>query len=69
MPNLQHSAMPNFIKENVSLKAFNTFRFEAKARYFTIIHTVDELTEALKWANTYSIAINMLGEVVTYFSK
>lgn len=53
---------PNCIKENVSLKDFNTFRFSAKARYFALIQTLDELVEALKWANQVSLPVKMLGE-------
>jgi len=62
MPNLHRSVMPDVIEENISLKAFNTFKFEAKARYFAIIHTLDELCDALQWGNSQGITIKILGE-------
>lgn len=35
------------IRENVSLKEFNTFSIDARARYFSTFSSVDELTELL----------------------
>lgn len=38
------------IQENISLKAYNTFGVEANARYFTEVHSTEELQEVLrKW--------------------
>jgi UDP-N-acetylmuramate dehydrogenase len=36
------------IQENISLKAYNTFGIDAKARYFTSFKNVDELDEAIQ---------------------
>lgn len=36
------------IQENVSLKAFNTFGLEARAKHFCEFQTIEELTETLK---------------------
>src|SRR5687767_4208931 len=35
------------LKENISLKAFNTFGIDAKARYFSSFSSVDELAPLL----------------------
>ncbi|TBR42256.1 UDP-N-acetylmuramate dehydrogenase [Marinomonas agarivorans] len=54
--------MPICIQENISLKKFNTFRFDATARYLAIISTLDELRDATHWANYHAIPIKMVGE-------
>lgn len=36
------------IKENISLKPFNTFGLEAKAKYFTVFRSVEDLKEILQ---------------------
>ena len=36
------------IKENISLKPFNTFGLEAKAKYFTVFNSIEDLKEILK---------------------
>jgi len=56
------SESPNFIQSNMSLKPFNSFRFDAEADFFAVINQLDELVEALEWANANSIKITMLGE-------
>ncbi len=38
------------IKENVSLKSFNTFKTGGEARYFAEINLVDELPDVLQFA-------------------
>jgi UDP-N-acetylmuramate dehydrogenase len=40
----------NQITENVSLKTFNTFGIDARARYFSAFSTPDELAALLEWA-------------------
>lgn len=35
------------IQENISLKPYNTFGIHAVARYFVVVHTLEELKEAL----------------------
>ncbi|MGO4709419.1 UDP-N-acetylenolpyruvoylglucosamine reductase, partial [Chryseobacterium sp. 2TAF14] len=36
------------MQENFSLKPFNTFGVEAKAKYFAEVNTAEELIETLK---------------------
>lgn len=47
--------------ENFSLKPYNTFGVDAKARYFNEIHSIEELKEAIDFANTESLPILFLG--------
>src|SRR5688572_9969669 len=39
------------IKENISLKPYNTFGVDVSARYFTTFEDVDQLEEALKFSS------------------
>ncbi|GAA5096335.1 UDP-N-acetylmuramate dehydrogenase [Chryseobacterium ginsengisoli] len=47
--------------ENFSLKPYNTFGVDAKARYFNEIHSIEELKEVIDFANTESLPILFLG--------
>ncbi|GEN77111.1 UDP-N-acetylmuramate dehydrogenase [Chryseobacterium hagamense] len=47
--------------ENFSLQSYNTFGVDAKARYFTEIHTVEELKEALNFSGTKGLPLLFLG--------
>ncbi|KAA2224527.1 UDP-N-acetylmuramate dehydrogenase [Chryseobacterium sediminis] len=49
------------MQENFSLKPYNTFGVEAKARYFTEINTIDELKEALIFSKARSLQLLFLG--------
>lgn len=49
------------MQENFSLKPYNTFGVEAKARYFTEVNTIDELKEALIFSKTQSLQLLFLG--------
>lgn len=49
------------IQENISLKQFNTFGIDKKARFFTQIKSVSELKEALLWAKERGINTLILG--------
>lgn len=49
------------MQENFSLKPYNTFGVEAKARYFTEVNTIDELKEALIFSETQSLQLLFLG--------
>jgi len=49
------------MQENFSLKPYNTFGVDAKARYFTEINTIDELKKALIFADTQSFPLLFLG--------
>ena len=47
------------IQENFSLKNYNTFGVEAKARYFAEVHSLEELTEALSFSKKLSFSSNV----------
>ena len=49
------------MQENFSLKAYNTFGVDAKAKYFTEIHSVEELTKSLKPSNSQTLPLLFLG--------
>lgn len=49
------------MQENFSLKPFNTFGVEAKAKYFIEINSVDELIETLKQARSQTLPLLFLG--------
>lgn len=52
---------PDFIRPSVSLKPFNTFRFDYSAEYLAIVDSVEMLVDALKWAGRQSLAVTVLG--------
>jgi UDP-N-acetylmuramate dehydrogenase len=41
------ASLSMFVQENFSLRAFNTFGLDVRARFFVEVHTVDELREVL----------------------
>lgn len=49
------------MQENFSLKPFNTFGVEAKAKYFIETNSVDELIETLKHAHSQTLPLLFLG--------
>ncbi|RZJ42013.1 MAG: UDP-N-acetylmuramate dehydrogenase, partial [Chryseobacterium sp.] len=49
------------MQENFSLKAYNTFGVDAKAKYFTEVHSVEELTKSLKPSNSQTLPLLFLG--------
>ncbi|REC55222.1 UDP-N-acetylenolpyruvoylglucosamine reductase [Chryseobacterium piscium] len=49
------------MQENFSLKPFNTFGVEAKAKYFVEVNTVEELIETLKRSNSKTLPLLFLG--------
>jgi UDP-N-acetylmuramate dehydrogenase len=49
------------MQENFSLKAYNTFGVDAKARYFTEVNSVEELIEAIKPSNSQTLPLLFLG--------
>ncbi|WP_426475088.1 UDP-N-acetylmuramate dehydrogenase [Chryseobacterium balustinum] len=49
------------MQENFSLKPFNTFGVEAKAKYFVEVNTVEELIETLKHSNSQTLPLLFLG--------
>ncbi|UZD23403.1 UDP-N-acetylmuramate dehydrogenase [Algoriphagus halophytocola] len=49
------------IQENISLKQFNTFGIDKKARFFTAVQSVSDLKIALTWAKEKHINTLILG--------
>lgn len=49
------------MQENFSLKAHNTFGVDAKAKYFTEVHSAEELIEALNYSKTNTLPLLFLG--------
>lgn len=49
------------MQENFSLKPYNTFGVEAKARYFTEVQTIDELKNAIHFSTSHSLPLLFLG--------
>lgn len=49
------------MQENFSLKLYNTFGVDAKARYFTEVHSTEELIEALNYSKTSTLPLLFLG--------
>jgi len=49
------------MQENFSLKPFNTFGVEAKAKYFVEVNTAEELIETLKHSNSQTLPLLFLG--------
>jgi UDP-N-acetylmuramate dehydrogenase len=49
------------MQENFSLKPYNTFGVDAKARYFTEVHSTEELIEALNYSKTGTLPLLFLG--------
>ncbi|MDQ1805518.1 UDP-N-acetylmuramate dehydrogenase [Chryseobacterium sp. CKR4-1] len=47
--------------DNFSLKPYNTFGVEAKAKYFTEVTTIDELKEAILFSRSHSLPLLFLG--------
>ncbi|OEY67228.1 UDP-N-acetylmuramate dehydrogenase [Marinobacter sp. X15-166B] len=54
-------AKPLSIRENVCLRAFNTFQFDVRARYFVSVRKVSELMAALLWAKERNLDPLILG--------
>lgn len=52
---------PSWIKKDVSLKNYNTFRINGTTKYFTEISSKDKLIKTLHWANENSLPIFILG--------
>ncbi|MFC7348830.1 UDP-N-acetylmuramate dehydrogenase [Chryseobacterium zhengzhouense] len=49
------------MQENFSLKPFNTFGVEAKAKYFIEVNSIDELIEAVKFSSSKALPLLFLG--------
>ncbi|WP_449389510.1 UDP-N-acetylmuramate dehydrogenase [Chryseobacterium lineare] len=49
------------MQENFSLKPYNTFGVDAKSRYFTDVHSAEELIEALNYSKTGTLPLLFLG--------
>ncbi len=53
--------MAIFVQEFISLKPYNTFGVDVRARWFTEVNTIDELKEALRWAQHENVYPFILG--------
>lgn len=49
------------ILQNISLKGYNTFGIDKKAKYFSVAKTLEELKELLAWAKADAIEVLILG--------
>src|SRR5580692_10535447 len=49
------------ISEKVSLKPFHTFGLEVETRYFTTIHSIQDLEEAIQFVKNKKIPYIILG--------
>lgn len=49
------------LKEDFSLKPFNTFGLDQQAEFFTEVSSLEELTETLTWAKEHGHAARILG--------
>lgn len=49
------------MQENFSLKPYNTFGVDAKAKYFTEVQTLEELREAVKYSRDHHLQSLFLG--------
>ncbi|KEO73842.1 UDP-N-acetylmuramate dehydrogenase [Anditalea andensis] len=49
------------IQENISLREFNTFGFDKKARFFIEVHTNEEVNKALEFAKDVDLPVFILG--------
>jgi len=49
------------MQENFSLKAYNTFGVDAKAKYFAEVNSVEELIKILKLSNAQTLPLLFLG--------
>ncbi|WP_297338153.1 UDP-N-acetylmuramate dehydrogenase [Algoriphagus sp.] len=49
------------IQENISLKPYNTFGIDKKARFFTIASSIEELRKAIAYAQEKGIELFILG--------
>lgn len=49
------------MQENFSLRAHNTFGVDTKARYFTEVHSTEELIETLNYSKTSTLPLLFLG--------
>jgi len=52
---------PRWIKKDVSLKNYNTFRIGEKTKYFTKVSSRDKLIKTLHWAKENSLPVFILG--------
>ena len=53
--------MSVLIKEHVSLKGYNTLGVDVAARFFVTIQSLEQLQDALAWAQQRKVAVFLLG--------
>ncbi len=54
------------ILQNISLKGYNTFGIDKKAKYFSIAKTVEELKELLAWAKAEAVSYTHMTQRTIY---
>lgn len=52
---------PIEVRESVNLAGYNTLGIDVQARYFTRVESLDQLTQALDWAQRRSLEVLVLG--------
>jgi len=57
----QDKDSPMNILQNISLKELNTFGIDKKAKYFSVVQTIEELNANLKWAKSENVEVLILG--------
>lgn len=53
--------MFSWVKQNVSLKNYNTFQLKTKAKYLAIVSTKEQLIKTLQWAEANALPFFILG--------
>lgn len=54
-------SVPIVVNESVSLAPYNTLGIDVRARYFTEVDSLDQLNQALDWAQQQSLEVLVLG--------
>lgn len=49
------------IQEQVSLRPYNTLAIDVRARFFIAVNSLEQLLEALAWAEQHTVAVFLLG--------
>ncbi|MDY0071304.1 MAG: UDP-N-acetylmuramate dehydrogenase [Thauera sp.] len=53
--------LPDCIREQVDLQAFNTLAMPARARYFAAVESVEQLRAAVRWGGQHGLPLLVLG--------
>jgi len=61
MQNKTPIPLPSIIKQNISLKEFNTYKIGGNAKYFSSPHSTKELITLINYANKFKIPYDIIG--------